>query len=61
MSDAYRRASRAFAVVIAGFGVAIVALTLTRGGGPLSFGFLVGLAFVAMGAGRLYLASRVER
>jgi hypothetical protein len=58
MSEGYRLATRFFSVVIMGFGIAIVVVTLAKGGGPLAFGFLIGLAFVAMGAGRLYLAVR---
>jgi hypothetical protein len=57
-SEGYRLATRAFAVIIIGFGVAIVLVTLANGGGPTSFGFLIGLLFAAMGAGRLYLAVR---
>lgn len=60
-SEAYTLATRAFAVLIAGFGVAIVVVTLARGGGPASFGFLIGLVFAALGAGRLYLALRGRR
>ena len=41
--------NKAFAV-----GVALVAATLARGSGGL--GVLIGLLFVAAGAGRLYLA-----
>ena len=37
-------------------GVALIASTLTRGGGPLAVGTILGLLFVAAGAGRLYLA-----
>ena len=58
MSEGYRLATRFFAVVIIGFGIAIVAVTLANGGGPLAFGVLIGLVFVAMGCGRLYLALR---
>lgn len=58
MSEGYRLATRAFSVVIIGFGVAIVVVTLANGGGPLSFGVVIGLAFAAMGCGRLYLALR---
>jgi hypothetical protein len=54
----YRAVSRLFAVVIACFGVAILVVTLVNGGGPLSLGFLMGLLFTALGAGRLYLAAR---
>ena len=37
-------------------GVAMVVSTLARGGGPLAVGVLVGLAFCAAGAGRLYVS-----
>lgn len=58
MSEGYRLATRFFSVVIIGFGVAIIVVTLANGGGALAFGFLIGLVFVAMGCGRLYLALR---
>jgi hypothetical protein len=35
-------------------GVAIIVRTFAEGGGALAFGLLVGLLFVAAGAGRLY-------
>ena len=56
--EVYRGVTRVFAVVILGFGVAIIILTLAQGGGPLSMGMLIGLLFTALGAGRLYLAMR---
>ncbi len=56
--EVYRGVTRIFAVVILGFGIAIVVITLANGGGPLSAGFLIGLLFSALGAGRLYLAMR---
>jgi hypothetical protein len=56
--EVYRGATRIFAVVILGFGSAIVVITLAEGGGPLSAGLLLGLLFSALGAGRLYLALR---
>ena len=56
--EVYRGVTRVFAVVILGFGIAIVVLTLAEGGGPLSTGMLIGLLFCALGAGRLYLAMR---
>jgi hypothetical protein len=49
---AYRSATRLLAVVTIGLGIALLALTLSRGGGV---GILIGLLFVAAGAGRLYL------
>jgi len=37
-------------------GVVLLVSTIARGGGPLAVGVLLGLLFVAAGAGRLYLA-----
>ena len=37
-------------------GVVMLVSTVARGGGPLAIGVLLGLLFVAAGAGRLYLA-----
>jgi hypothetical protein len=51
MSIATRILSLAMLVI----GLAIVVRTVAEGGGPLAFGLLVGLLFMAAGAGRLYL------
>lgn len=56
MSDAYRIAVRVFSVTIIGFGLAMVIVTLAKGGGPASLGVIFGLLFVGVGAGRLYVA-----
>ncbi|MGH2923744.1 MAG: hypothetical protein ACRDKH_06935 [Solirubrobacterales bacterium] len=58
MRDGYRLATRLFSVIIIGFGAAIVIVTLARGGGAGAFGVVFGLLFIALGAGRLYLATR---
>ncbi len=42
-------------------GVAIVARTIDAGGGAISVGVLLGILFVATGAGRLWIATRGER
>jgi F0F1-type ATP synthase assembly protein I len=47
------------ALVMIGLGVAILARTLTAGGGQV--GTLVGLLFIGLGAGRLYLARKAGR
>ncbi len=39
-------------------GIALVVRTIAEGGGPVAFGILVGLLFVAAGAGRLYVERR---
>jgi hypothetical protein len=55
---AYRRSVLALSLVFMALGLAILASTLANGGGPLSVGTLLGLAFLAVGAGRLWIASR---
>jgi hypothetical protein len=40
-------------------GVAILVRTLAAGGGPLALGLLVGVLFIAAGAGRLYAERRL--
>jgi hypothetical protein len=49
----YRGGIAVFGITFVGIGIALVAITASRGGGV--FGYLVGLLFVALGAGRLYL------
>jgi hypothetical protein len=39
----------------------ILTATLANGGGPLSVGVLMGVAFLAVGGGRLWAASRMSR
>ena len=56
--EVYRGATRVFAVIIAGFGVAIVVVTLAAGGGLAASGLWIGLVFTALGAARLYLSVR---
>jgi hypothetical protein len=52
----YRGSVRAFSITILALGVAILAVTIAAGGGPLSVGVLLGAVFIAVGAARLYLA-----
>jgi len=54
----YRGSVRALSFVFVGLGVAILALTLANGGGPLSMGVLLGVLFVAIGVARLWLGRR---
>ncbi len=57
MHRAYRQSTRIFAAAILGLGIAMIVTTLARGGGALALGLIVGVAFVVIGAGRLYLAA----
>ncbi|MFL5959944.1 MAG: hypothetical protein ACJ75G_06755 [Gaiellaceae bacterium] len=56
MSGLYRRSIAAFGLVAIALGIALLAETVTAGGG--STGYLLGTLFVALGAGRLYLLRR---
>jgi hypothetical protein len=55
---AYRHSTRVLAAALLVVGVAMVAASLARGGGPLALGIVVGIAFALLGAARLYLAGR---
>jgi hypothetical protein len=56
MTGFYRRSARAFGFIVIGLGIAILAETAAAGGG--STGFLLGVLFVALGCGRLFLLRR---
>jgi hypothetical protein len=53
---AYRQSTRVAGVLLLAIGVAMVAVTLRSGGGPLALGVLLGVLLAALGAGRLALA-----
>jgi hypothetical protein len=52
----HQHAVRAFSLVFLGLGVVILVSTFANGGGPLSIGTLLGVAFLAVGAARLWLS-----
>lgn len=58
---AYDRSIRAFSLIYAVIGVVILVMTIVRGGGPLSIGFLIGLAFIGVGVGRYLIQRKVAR
>jgi hypothetical protein len=49
----YRNSIAVFGVVFVGIGIALVVVTAVNGGGAL--GYVLGVLFVALGIGRLYL------
>jgi hypothetical protein len=55
---AYHGAIKGFSLIFAAIGVLLLVVTLANGGGPLSIGFLMGILFVVVGAGRFWIASR---
>ncbi len=54
----YRSSVRVMSLVFVVLGLLLLVSTLANGGGPLSVGTLLGVAFLAVGAGRLWIASR---
>jgi hypothetical protein len=58
LDEVYRGVTRILAAIILGFGLTIVVVTLANGGGVASSGVWLGLIFIGLGAGRLYLALR---
>lgn len=54
----YHGAVRAFSLAFLAIGIVVLAVTLANGGGPASVGFLLGIAFILVGAGRLWIGAR---
>jgi len=57
----YHGSVRAFSYVFIALGAALLIVTLVAGGGPLSTGVLLGVLFLAIGAGRLWIATKAAR
>jgi hypothetical protein len=53
--DVHQAGTRFMSALMVVIGVAMIASTLARGGGPLALGILLGTLFVLAGAGRIYL------
>jgi hypothetical protein len=56
VSGFYNRAVQSLGFIVIGLGLAILAETAAAGGG--STGYLLGVLFVALGCGRLFLLRR---
>ncbi|HEV2060513.1 MAG TPA: hypothetical protein VGR11_14250 [Solirubrobacteraceae bacterium] len=54
----HRSATLVLSAAMVVLGLAIVVRTFSAGGGPLAVGTILGLLFVAAGAGRLYFSWR---
>ncbi len=57
----YDRSIRLISSVYVVIGVVVLGMTITRGGGPTSVGILIGIAFIAVGAGRILIQRRIGR
>ncbi len=58
MDRAYRASTQLIGVVTFVLGLAMVAVTLARGGGPLAVGVIAGVMFTVLGAIRFSYARR---
>ena len=58
MDRAYRASTRLIGLVTFFLGIAMIAVTLARGGGPLAVGVVVGVMFAVLGALRYIHATR---
>jgi hypothetical protein len=56
--DVHRGATRILSLAMVVIGLAMIVTTIARGGGPLALGLILGLLFVAAGAGRLLFSGR---
>jgi hypothetical protein len=60
-AGAYQGAVKAFSLAFVAIGLLLLVVTLANGGGPASVGALMGVAFLVVGAGRLWVGSRSSR
>ncbi len=57
----YQRSVQFLSFAFLALGVLLLVTTVAAGGGPASVGFLMGIAFLAVGGGRLWLSARMGR
>jgi uncharacterized membrane protein HdeD (DUF308 family) len=57
---AFLASARALSLAQLLIGIALVAATLARGGGPLALGVVLGVLLTALGAARLWLSFRAR-
>jgi hypothetical protein len=54
--DVHRASTLALSAAMVVIGIAMLAVTLANGGGPLALGVLLGVLFTVAGGGRLWLS-----
>ena len=57
----YQRSIRLLSIGFLALGAVLLVRTVAAGGGAISVGVLMGIAFLAVGAGRLWLSARMGR
>lgn len=53
-------ATHLLSAVMIVIGIAMLISTIVRGGGPLTFGVVLGVLFMAAGIGRIYVQRRIR-
>jgi hypothetical protein len=56
----HRGATAVLSTAMVLIGVTMIVSTLARGGGPLALGLVLGILFLLVGAGRLYVLRRTS-
>lgn len=56
--DVHRAGTRVLSLLLLVIGVALVVRTIAAGGGGLAVGIVLGVLFIAVGAGRLWISRR---
>ncbi|MEA2226992.1 MAG: hypothetical protein QOF04_622 [Solirubrobacteraceae bacterium] len=56
--DLHRISTQVLSSILVLIGLAMIVVTVARGGGPLSQGIIIGALFCLAGAGRLWVARR---
>ncbi len=58
--DVHRSGTQLLSVALILIGIALIVRTIVAGGGAIAFGVVLGVLFVAVGAGRLWIARRTS-
>jgi hypothetical protein len=56
----HNAATHLLSAVMIGIGIVMLASTLIRGGGPFTFGVVLGVLFIVAGVGRLYVQRKLR-
>jgi hypothetical protein len=60
VQQVHRHSTRVFGALMIVLGAAMLVVAVAGGGGPASFGVILGVLFAALGAARLYMATHAH-
>ncbi len=58
LGNVHKNVTQVLSTVMLLLGVAMLISTISRGGGPLSLGVILGVLFIAAGTGRVWIARK---